>query len=416
MRSIHRIEVCEPSKMLIEAMSNGFPSLEELVMRRVCIGNVEATKTMIRLRKLHSSAEDFTNLRSFGIGLQPQGHDPQSELVGREIDAGIVEDFILYLQHFAQRDMPKLQSFRLIGYVANEYFMAFVKRLRAKRHGGTSFFARTTKVEFCSMDGRMTVIPPLTAAPALQETSICMQYLLSCVRNNRKQECIARMKYAETMYIRKYMFAKKYAASAEMNQADFEDVLGNGGEKLTTLKMSFPVNDNSGKLLRPCNIMKAAAGVLNIVPTITTLDISSEIIEWTNRKTPKFMEFLAASRNVKVLHLRKPRSLVGRAGPATYQNNARLVRRLPAFLELIDACCPNLEQIYMEADVEDKLHMEDGGNLPKHLKLAVGAIERFEKEHPMVDVTTVGAQIDAWIETTQVGASGTTGRDSCSGS
>lgn len=394
---LQKIEVRNPSKLLLVALKTAFASIEEIVLRRVSPDHVESVKTVIRIRRWRSLNSKCHPLKLFWIGLNLKSALKWEQNIQYWEHHGIIEDFLTYLTEFSRRDMCDLRSFRIFDYYGDPILEQFFKRVKHKFHHGSSIFSKETEVGFESKDGATTIVPRLTDSSHIRETSMSLQYLMSCVRNQKAEKCIDELSHADTMHISAHMFTKRYVEGTQSIRDGCKEILRRGGGKVRRVQVWFPLDNYAHTLQRPLNVFTCLADLFESLPSVTTLEISSEIIEWASNKMKQFTDLFSKCGNLRVLHLKNPSQLARSRCTSSWDLKARLIRRVPVFLQILSLSCPKLQHLYLGGSKKNFLYSCEGKKLTQKIKLALNSIHRYEEDVRSVEAGTLRAQLETWL-------------------
>lgn len=147
---------------------------------------------------------------------------------------------------------------------------------------------------------------------------------------------------------------------------------------------------------RYLHVVRIITRFLTDFPSIVKLSLPRNIFHWV--ENPAILDMILVGRNLRILHLRQyQRTMVRRVGKSNYldySDRDKLID-LVQFLQLVANHCKRLICVYMEGEEIPGLVSSPRTRDTSHF--ALQALDQFEQRIPGVDVSTVRAQVEAWI-------------------
>lgn len=312
-----------------------------------------------------------------------------------------VEDMVTLLLNFlitnARDKFFSLKQFSISIFGMNKKMKSFTRTVTCKYSRGESLFPTGTSVQLEYIKGFPTLFPArqencIDPVYSPVQMAISIKNLYQAAVRNCLDEMTPTLESCTTLHLSTQYWTTKYGNLDACHEKAILCALERHCQKLDTLHVGYAFNSNAfAGTPRPHRAtFSLLMRILSKCPQIQRVKLSREIIEHAERQV--IINFLKKLDKVRTLHLKDP-------GPM-YRNSAQdrnrlLVKRLPFFFDCIAGLDTRLECIYMEES--DSLLYFDYEPSKYVLKGAMQAVISFEQSKPNIDISTIRAQIEKWI-------------------
>lgn len=396
--SLTTLDVSNPSQAIIEQLFSGFPCVETLTLRDVKYVQLDDLFKRLEERSKLYNIGSCAPLKRLSITMEtknaqvPAGTGTYSALIDTWFsEVKYLRQFLFSLNLKAKAVFSKLEYLHMSAVGHDEIMKIYLTDLsEMANENSSSCFAPCTTVDFGFSPAKLKL--PCNNMLSIGHQVIDMADILD---KQHRASIIPPMcfSYSTTIMFRTYedLFALSRSGKTMQVLQTLSDL---DLRHLRVLKLPFCINLQNQNACFIRQVLQMIKAVLDHLPHITRLEVSTEVLESGTRLNPGFISFVRSLKNLKVVHFQNPDRLTKRRGrPVSYERNNVLLGRLADFLYHIREN-ENLEMVHIEVSSRDRTKES---NIKSKLNRVRMTFKDTEKQMRRTDLSSFQSLIASWV-------------------